>query len=100
MEYKRIQTKKIYEMVADQIQDMINEAILKPGDQLDSVEQLAKKFNVSRSTIREALSALRATGFIEVRQGEGTFVKKKDIQLNTPITLPQNLDKKNNSGIS
>lgn len=94
MEYKRIQTKKIYEMVAEQIQDMIKDAKLKPGDQLDSVEQLAKKFNVSRSTIREALSALRATGFIEVRQGEGTFVKKKDLQLSTPITLPQNMDKK------
>jgi GntR family transcriptional repressor for pyruvate dehydrogenase complex len=94
MEYKRIQTKKIYEMVADQIEGMITSERLKSGDQLDSVEQLAKNFNVSRSTIREALSALKAMGFIEVKQGEGTFVKNKSTPFQATITLPKKMDQK------
>jgi GntR family transcriptional regulator, transcriptional repressor for pyruvate dehydrogenase complex len=74
MPIQRIQNKKNYEMVADQLLEMIRDNTLKPGDKLDSVEKLAQKFKVGRSAIREALSALRAMGLIEIRQGEGTFV--------------------------
>ena len=45
--------------------------VLKPGDKLDSVQQLAENFQVGRSAIREALSALKAMGLIEMKQGEG-----------------------------
>lgn len=74
MEYTRVQTKKIYELVAEQIRDRIQRGEVKPGERLESVEQLAKRFQVGRSTIREALSALRAMGLVDIRQGEGTFV--------------------------
>jgi GntR family transcriptional repressor for pyruvate dehydrogenase complex len=92
MEFKRIQSKKVYELVAEQIENMIKTNQINPGDQLDSVEQLAKNFNVSRSTIREALSALKAMGYIDVKQGEGTFVKERDDPFSM-ITLPQQLDR-------
>ncbi|MCM3536769.1 FadR family transcriptional regulator [Priestia endophytica] len=60
---------------------------LKPGDKLDSVWQLAENFQVGRSAIREALSALRAMGLIEMRQGEGTFVREFDpSMISLPIT--------------
>lgn len=75
LNYKKITRKKIYEEVADIIMDMIKSGQLKPGDQLDSVQELANKFQVGRSAIREALTSLRAMGLIEMRQGEGTFVK-------------------------
>ncbi|WP_082232169.1 FadR/GntR family transcriptional regulator [Halobacillus massiliensis] len=75
MQYKPIRPKKIYEQVADSLLDSLKNNELKPGDKLDSVEQLAKSFNVGRSAIREALSALRAMGILEMRQGEGTYVK-------------------------
>ncbi|MCF6092881.1 FadR family transcriptional regulator [Microaerobacter geothermalis] len=55
---------------------MISKGILKPGDKLDSVRELAEKFNVGRSAVREALSALKAMGLVEMRQGEGTFISK------------------------
>lgn len=74
MEYSRVQTKKIYELVADQIRERIERGEVKPGERLESVEQLGKRFQVGRSTIREALSALRAMGLVDIRQGEGTFV--------------------------
>jgi DNA-binding FadR family transcriptional regulator len=45
------------------------------GDRLPSEAQLAARFGVSRSILREALGALRARGVIETRNGVGTFVR-------------------------
>lgn len=78
MEYKRIKPKKIYEQVADSLIEMIKAGQLKPGDKLDSVEQLAQNFDVGRSAVREALSGLRSMGLVEMRQGEGTYIKEFD----------------------
>ncbi|MEH6941801.1 FadR/GntR family transcriptional regulator, partial [Bacillus sp. JJ722] len=78
MEYKRIKAKKINEEVADTLYEMIQRGELKPGDKLDSVQQLAENFQVGRSAIREALSALRAQGLVEMKQGEGTYVRQFD----------------------
>lgn len=85
MKYKRIKTEKIYEQVADSLISMIKEGELKSGDKLDSVEQLAQNFGVGRSAIREALSGLRSMGLVEMRQGEGTYVKAFDAER---FTLP------------
>jgi GntR family transcriptional regulator, transcriptional repressor for pyruvate dehydrogenase complex len=83
IEYKRIKPRKIYEEVAEILHGMIKRGELKPGDKLDSVQQLAENFQVGRSAIREALSALRAMGLVEMRQGEGTFIKQFDPESNT-----------------
>lgn len=88
MEYKKIKQKKIYEEVAEALLEMIKSGQLKPGDRLDSVEQLATSFQVGRSAIREALSALRAMGLIEIKHGEGTFVKSFDAnQIFFPLSI-------------
>ncbi|MBD1380350.1 FadR/GntR family transcriptional regulator [Metabacillus arenae] len=78
MKYKQVRPRKIYEEVAETILEMIKKGEIKPGEKLDSVEQLAENFNVGRSAIREALSALRAMGMIDIKQGEGTYVKEFD----------------------
>lgn len=78
---KQVKPKKIYEIVAEQLTELILSGEVKPGDRLSSVQQLAEDFNVGRSAIREALSALKAMGYIEIRQGEGTFVKKVDFDV-------------------
>jgi GntR family transcriptional repressor for pyruvate dehydrogenase complex len=75
LKYKQIKPKKIYEEVADTLLESIRSGDLKPGEKLDSVQQLAESFQVGRSAIREALTSLRAMGLIEMRQGEGTYVK-------------------------
>lgn len=76
MEYKKIKPKKIYEEVTEALYEAIRTGQLKPGAKLDSVQQLAENFQVGRSAIREALSALKARGLIEMRQGEGTYVQE------------------------
>lgn len=73
---KQVKTKKIYEIVAEQLSEMIISGEYKPGQRLSSVEKLAVEFDVGRSAVREALSALKAMNLIEIRQGEGTFVKR------------------------
>lgn len=87
MDYKKIQTKKIYEEVAESIIDMIKNRHLKPGDKLDSVESLAKNFDVGKSAIREALSGLRSMDVVEMRQGKGTYIKSFDpSKFSLPVT--------------
>ncbi|MDQ0243826.1 GntR family transcriptional repressor for pyruvate dehydrogenase complex [Bacillus fengqiuensis] len=87
MTYRQIKPKKIYEEVAEALLSMIKGGQLKPGDKLDSVQQLAENFQVGRSAIREALSALRAMGLVEMKQGEGTYVRQFDADfISLPVT--------------
>lgn len=84
MQIKKITTRKIYEEIAEQIKDMIVGGDLKPGDKLPSTKELSERFQVGRSTVREALSALKAMGLVEIRQGEGSYVRSieyKDVEL-------------------
>ncbi|MDT8860056.1 FadR family transcriptional regulator [Alkalihalobacillus sp. MEB130] len=81
MAIEQVRPKKIYEIVAEQLTEMIRSGEVMPGERLSSVQQLAEDFNVGRSAIREALSALKAVGLVEIKQGEGTFVKKIDHDL-------------------
>ncbi|MFF2177685.1 FadR/GntR family transcriptional regulator [Lysinibacillus sp. NPDC058147] len=87
MELRKIKSKKIYEEVSEILYEKIRAGELKPGDRLDSVEQLAEQLQVSRSAIREALSALKAMGLIDIKQGSGTFVKSNQSnQLDFPLS--------------
>lgn len=45
-----------------------------PGDSLPSEHELAKKFNVSRGTIRKSLALLEEKGWIQKRRGKGSVV--------------------------
>ncbi|MEB5479190.1 FadR/GntR family transcriptional regulator [Shouchella clausii] len=78
MSLKQVKSKKVSELIRDQLEDMIRSGDIQPGEKLDSVEKLSATFQVSRSAVREALSALRAVGLVTIRQGEGTFVNKFD----------------------
>ncbi|MFC5452044.1 FadR/GntR family transcriptional regulator [Paenibacillus aestuarii] len=62
------------DIVLEQLKKRIESGEYSPGYRLPSVVDLASGFNVGRSTIREALSALKAMGWLDIRHGEGTFV--------------------------
>jgi GntR family transcriptional regulator, transcriptional repressor for pyruvate dehydrogenase complex len=72
--FQRIETKKIYQRINDQIQRMIIEGRLRIGDRLPSERQLAEHLGVSRNSIRESLRSLEILGLVESRQGEGNFI--------------------------
>jgi GntR family transcriptional repressor for pyruvate dehydrogenase complex len=48
---------------------------LAPGSRLPSESQLAKKFGVSRSAVREAVSGVESLGLVQIRKGAGMFVR-------------------------
>ncbi|WP_035101904.1 FadR/GntR family transcriptional regulator [Aneurinibacillus terranovensis] len=68
--------KKSYQVVAEDLEKMIHEGVLKPGMKIATIDRLAEQYGVGKSTIREALSQLKARGLVESRQGEGTYVQK------------------------
>ncbi|WP_338450096.1 FadR/GntR family transcriptional regulator [Niallia oryzisoli] len=76
MKPTKINRQKIYEIIAEQIKDQILSGALKPGERLPTGKELCEMYQVGRSTVREALSALEIMGLIETRQGEGSTVKK------------------------
>jgi GntR family transcriptional regulator, transcriptional repressor for pyruvate dehydrogenase complex len=62
---------------------------LKVGDKLPSTKEMSESFGVGRSTTREALSALKAMGLIEIRQGGGCRVINNAPTSTTDISLPE-----------
>lgn len=73
VEFEAIRRSKVYEEVARQIQNHIFEN-LKPGDVLPPERELAQKFGVSRSSVRDAIRSLELVGLLEPQQGRGTVV--------------------------
>lgn len=66
---------KLYEKIAQQIQGLIRDGVLRPGDKLPPERELADMFQVSRGSLRDAIRALELTGLVEPRQGERTVVR-------------------------
>jgi GntR family transcriptional regulator, transcriptional repressor for pyruvate dehydrogenase complex len=73
--FKQIKIRHISEEVFDQIKSAILERKLKPGEKLPTERELMKELGVSRVPIREALKLLVNMGFIETRQGGGSYVR-------------------------
>lgn len=60
--------------IANKIADMIAAGELCPGQQIPNEQDLIEQFQVSRSTIREAIKYLVSKNILEIRRGKGTFV--------------------------
>jgi GntR family transcriptional repressor for pyruvate dehydrogenase complex len=75
MEFTPIKAKKLYEEIVEQINQLITGGELKPGDKLLPERELAERLQVSRASVREAIRALELLGFVEIRPGDGTFVR-------------------------
>lgn len=61
------------------LQQGIRDGVLNVGDKLPSERELAESMGVSRNSVREAIRALEALGVIEVRHGDGTFIREPDV---------------------
>ena len=72
--YKLVRSSRLYEQIVEQIEESIVKGSLKPGDQLPPERELAQRFGVSRTAVREAVKALREKGLVEAFSGRGTFI--------------------------
>ena len=83
---KPIKPKRVSDQVFDQIRELIYRGKFKPGEKLMTERELATAMDVSRTTIRDAIQRLSAMGLIVQRQGQGTFVKSFDENLENPLS--------------
>lgn len=70
-----------YQTIWKDLRAQIERGVYKPGDRLPSEKSLAQKYGHSRVTVRRALRELAQEGFIEARQGRGTFVLRSKPRL-------------------
>ena len=81
----KIKAAKLSDVILQQLENMILEGSLAPGEKLPPERELAKQFEVSRPSLRESIQKLEAKGLVTRRQGGGTFVKN---QLEEGLTDP------------
>ncbi len=87
LELQVVQRSRVYQDVVAHLQALISEGLLKPGDKLPSERDLAQEFQVGRSSIRDAIRILEATGVVKSRQGGGTVVQDLSVDsLVVPLT--------------
>ena len=67
--FPKIKRDRVFEQVSHEIKKQISKGTLKPGDKLPPESELARNFNVSRQTIREAMRILELSGFITIKRG-------------------------------
>lgn len=69
---------KLSEQISDRLYEMIaNEGTYPPGSKLPNENELSDLLQVSRTTLREAISFLVAQGVLEIRRGKGTYVAEQ-----------------------
>jgi GntR family transcriptional regulator len=74
----------MYQQISEAIQKKIVEGVYKKGTKIPTEQELMDQYNVSRTTVRLAVTDILDKGLIEKKQGKGTFV------CNTPVS--QQLD--------
>ncbi|MDT9002262.1 phosphonate metabolism transcriptional regulator PhnF [Paucibacter sp. APW11] len=82
-----------WQLIADELGADISAGRLAPGQRLPNEAQLAERFGVNRHTLRQALQALARQGFVQARQGSGTYVRELvlDYALQRRTRLTQSL---------
>ncbi len=71
----------IYRVVADALIERIDNGDLLPGSRCPSERQLASEYRISRMTARAAVNLLVQRGYVERKNGSGTFVASPKIEL-------------------
>ena len=85
MAYAKIKQPKLADVIESRLEIMILDGSLELGEKLPPERELAKQFDVSRPSLREAIQRLESKGLLARRQGGGTYVK---IELRSELTDP------------
>jgi DNA-binding FadR family transcriptional regulator len=85
MKFKKAKQNRIFQDIVDQIEEVILDGAIQPGERLPAERDLCAQFKASRGTLREALRILEQKGLIEIRLGAGggAFVRKINSDLMT-----------------
>lgn len=87
MPFTKIKQERLSDVIARELEAMILEGVVAPGDRLPPERELAQEFDVSRPSLRQALQKLESSGLLETRHGGGSYVKDAIAPLITdPLT--------------
>ena len=75
MTNKGVKRYPLSKQVADKLEEMIKQGEYQIGEKIHTEVELMEIFQVSRNTLREAIHSLTSAGILEVKQGDGTYVK-------------------------
>jgi GntR family transcriptional regulator, transcriptional repressor for pyruvate dehydrogenase complex len=74
MPFQTIEAEKLSAAVVRQIEGLILQGILRPGERLPSERELSERLGVSRPSLRDAVAELQDAGLLVTRAGAGIFV--------------------------
>ncbi|MCX8507784.1 MAG: FCD domain-containing protein, partial [Rhodobacteraceae bacterium] len=74
MPFQKIEPEKLSQSVVRQIERLILQGVLRPGERLPSERELSERMGVSRPSLREGIAALEAAGLLTSRAGAGLYV--------------------------
>jgi len=74
MPFQKIEPEKLADSVVRQVERLILQGILRPGERLPSERDLSERLGVSRPSLREAIAELEAEGLLVTRAGSGVYV--------------------------
>ena len=81
--FKRINDKNIHRYAENQLELLILNGVFKPNEKLPSERALSEQLNISRPTLRKAISQLTAIEILVVKRGGGTYVSNFLGEINT-----------------
>lgn len=76
-----------YQVLKDYLIDTIKTEKRKPGEQIDSENELSEKFGISRQTVRQAIGELVNEGWLYRVQGKGTYIDRRPDVKNVPSKI-------------
>jgi GntR family transcriptional repressor for pyruvate dehydrogenase complex len=71
-----LERSRLYEDVGERLGEFVRESSMTPGDQFPPERELSQRMQVSRTSVRQAFVVLQALGFVDVRHGEGVFLRR------------------------
>jgi GntR family transcriptional repressor for pyruvate dehydrogenase complex len=71
-----VERSRLYEDVGRRLGELVRESKMSPGDQFPPERELSRLLRVSRTSVRQSFVVLQALGFVDVRHGEGVFLRR------------------------
>ena len=82
----------LYEQIAHRVLELIEDDVLRPGDQLPTTRELAVKLGVNFNTVARAYRMLDRGKIISTQHGRGTFLLEKNLRANASKHKKENIE--------
>ncbi|MGE7960420.1 FadR/GntR family transcriptional regulator [Pseudomonas sp. NPDC089530] len=88
-EHSPLVKRSLVDQALEQLRQRINDGAWSVGQRLPTEPELAAELGISRNTVREAMRVLAFSGLVEIRQGDGSYLRAAVDPLDTLKVLSQ-----------